>query len=527
MERVMDKSINQVLVVGGGTGGWLTASILAKQLNSKNDDAVQVTLVESPNIPILGVGEGTWPTIRTTLQTLGIDEGEFMRECDATFKQGSQFVNWTNTPQKTEEGFVGDSYYHPLSAVFHSSYDFNLAPYWLLGAAGGNSYDQAVATQSHVCDAGLAPKKITTPAYDAIQNYSYHLNANKFAGFIADFSTKNLGVKHIKANVTGVNLDDDGFITSVNTDTEGTLYADFFIDCSGSKALIIDGALDIPWHKIDDVLFNDTAIAMQVPYEAKDTPIACNTIATAQEAGWTWDIGLHNRRGIGYVYSSKHTTDERAQEVLREYAGPMGEGINIRKIPLNLGYREKFMHKNCVAIGMSAAFIEPLEASAIFLIEAGANMLADQFPRTRSALKYVEEKYNKTFRLRWDKSVDFVKLHYCITKRKDTQYWIDNCKQESIPEALQQRLNHWKSHPPTKYDFDYAYEPFVLDSYLFVLYGMQFDADLSHNKSAYARAKEAKAKFDNVQQVGKMLTTQLPSHRELVEKVYQFGFSKI
>jgi tryptophan halogenase len=154
-------------------------------------------------------------------------------------------------------------------------------------------------------------------------------------------------------------------------------------------------------------------------------------------------------------------------------------------------------------------------------------MLADQFPRTRSALKYVEEKYNKTFRLRWDKSVDFVKLHYCITKRKDTQYWIDNCKQESIPEALQQRLNHWKSHPPTKYDFDYAYEPFVLDSYLFVLYGMQFDADLSHNKSAYARAKEAKAKFDNVQQVGKMLTTQLPSHRELVEKVYQFGFSKI
>ena len=171
----MAKMINNVLVVGGGTAGWLTASILAKQLNSKSPDAVQVTLVESPDIPIIGVGEGTWPTIRATLENLGIDESEFMRECDATFKQGSQFVNWVNTPTATNS----ESYYHPLSAVFHSSYDFNLAPYWLLGEAGGKSYDQAVATQCHVCDAGLAPKKITTPAYDAIQNYSYHLNANK------------------------------------------------------------------------------------------------------------------------------------------------------------------------------------------------------------------------------------------------------------------------------------------------------------------------------------------------------------
>ncbi len=523
----MGKSINQVLVIGGGTAGWLTASILAKQLNSQAKGAVQVTLVESPNIPIVGVGEGTWPTIRTTLENLGIDEGEFMRECDATFKQGSQFVNWAQTPQVTDNGIKGDSYYHPLSAVFHSSYDFNLAPYWLLGNAGDLPYDQAVATQCHVCDAGLAPKKITTPAYDAIQNYSYHLNANKFAGFLAKHSTAKLGIKHIRANVTEVNLDDEGYIVSVETDSAGTLAADFFVDCSGSRALLIDGALDIPWLKIDKILFNDTALAMQVPYESADTPIATHTIATAHEAGWTWDIGLHNRRGVGYVYSSKHTSDERAEEVLREYAGPMTEGIAVRKIPLNLGYREKFMHKNCVAIGMSAAFIEPLEASAIFLVEAGANMLADQFPRSREALQYVEDKYNKTFRLRWDKSVDFVKLHYCITQRKDSQYWLDNCNPDSIPEALKQRLAHWKSHPPTKYDFDYAYEPFVLDSYLFVLYGMQFNADISHNSSSFPRGDEAKAKFDNVGQVGQMLTKELPTHRELVEKVYQFGFSKI
>jgi flavin-dependent dehydrogenase len=519
----MSKLINHVLVIGGGTAGWLSASILAKQLNSQNSNAVQVTLVESPNIPIVGVGEGTWPTIRTTLENLGIDEGEFMRECDATFKQGSQFVNWVNTPTDTSN----ESYYHPLSAVFHSSYDFNLAPYWLLGNAGETPYDQAVATQCYVCDQGLAPKKITTPAYDAIQNYSYHLNANKFSGFLAKHSSKHLGVKHIKANVTNVTLDDEGFITSVDTDTAGTLTADFFVDCSGSRALLINGALDIPWLKIDDVLFNDTALAMQVPYESENTPIATHTIATAHEAGWTWDIGLHNRRGVGYVYSSKYTTDERAEEVLREYAGPMSKGIKARKIPLNLGYREKFWHKNCVAIGMSAAFIEPLEASAIFLVEAGANMMADQFPRSREALKYVEDKYNKTFRLRWDKSVDFVKLHYCITKREDTAYWVDNCHPDSIPQALTDRLAHWKTHPPTKYDFDYAYEPFVLDSYLFVLYGMNFNADISHNQSSFPKGDEAKMKFKSVENVGKMLAKELPNHRDLVEKVYKYGFSKI
>jgi len=519
----MTKMINEVLIVGGGTAGWITASLLAKALNIKAEGAVKVTLVESPDIPIIGVGEGTWPTIRTTLQTLGIDEGEFMRECDATFKQGSQFVNWTHEPGVKDK----DSYYHPLSAVFHSSYDFNLAPYWLLGATNGRSYDQAVATQSAICDAGLAPKKITTPAYDAIQNYSYHLNANKFAEFLAGHAVNKLGVKRLKANVTDVNLDENGYVVSVETDTVGTLKSDFFVDCSGSRALVIGQALNVPWLKIDDVLLNDTALALQVPYETSDAPIATHTIATAQEAGWTWDIGLHDRRGVGYVYSSKHTTDERAEQVLKEYAGPMAIDLQVRKIPLNLGYREKFWHKNCVAIGMSAAFIEPLEASAIFLIEAAANMLADQFPRKFENLCLVEEKYNATFRLRWDKSVDFVKLHYCISKRRDTDYWRDNCDEKTIPESLKKRLAHWQSQPPSKYDFDYAYEPFVLDSYLFVLYGMEFCSDIEHNASRYAAMQEAKSKFAEVGKISELLKRELPSHRELVEKVYQFGFSKI
>ncbi len=523
----MSTQINNVLVVGGGTAGWLTAAILAKQLNSKMPDAVQVTLVESADIPIIGVGEGTWPTMRTTLQTLGVDEGEFMRECDATFKQGSEFVNWIETPTAEKS----NSYFHPLSAVFHSAHDFNLAPYWLLHKQNGElpAYDLAVATQSRICQLGLAPKKITTPAYVALQNYSYHLNANKFASFIAKFAVKNLGVKHVIANVNNVTLNEFGYVSSVATDNAefAEIKADFFVDCSGSRALIIEKALGVGWHSISDVIFNDTALAMQVPYENSDAPIATHTIATAREAGWIWDIGLHNRRGVGYVYSSKYTNDEKAEEVLRNYVGVQNQKLYVRKIALNLGYREKFWHKNCVAIGMSAAFIEPLEASAIFLVEAAAKMLADQFPRGAEAMPYVEEKYNKTFRLRWDKSVDFVKMHYCISKRRDTQYWVDNCDVKSIPETLQAKLNHWRSHPPTKHDFDYAYEPFILDSYLFVLYGMRFNTDLTHNASAFQDNELAQQKFREINRVTELLSKDLPSQRELVDKVYKYGFQRV
>lgn len=201
------QTIEQVVIVGGGTAGWLTAALLAKKLNSVASDAVQVTVVESPDIPIIGVGEGTWPTMRTTLQTIGIDEAEFIRHCDATFKQGAEFVNWYDDP-----AVIGrHSYFHPLSAVFHSAYNFNLAPYWLQGDSD-LPYDFAVASQSRISQLGLAPKKITTPAYEALQNYSYHLNAGKFADFLHQHCVKKLGVQFVSANVTAVTQTTDGAI---------------------------------------------------------------------------------------------------------------------------------------------------------------------------------------------------------------------------------------------------------------------------------------------------------------------------
>lgn len=519
----MSNRVDNLLIVGGGTAGWLTAAVLAKQLRSSSADGVKVTLVESPNIPILGVGEGTWPNLRATLKKIGVDEGEFMRECDATFKQGAKFVNWMKT------GEAEHSYYHPLNTVSHASYDFNLGPYWLLADGSKPSYDRSVSSQSTLCDLGLAPKKITTPGFVGLQEYSYHLNANKFAAFLQKHCVEKLGVSHKVANVCGVNQDADDFIVSVETDDDrvGTLAADFFVDSTGGAALLIEKTYGIGWQDVGDVLLNDTAIAMQVPYNDPDCAIATHTISTAQEAGWTWDIGLHNRRGVGYVYSSKHTSDERAEEVLRNHVGEESEGLEARKIPMRLGYREKFWHKNCVAIGMSAAFVEPLEASAIYLFDAAANMIADQFPRSRQNMQYVEDKFNNNFTMRVERSIDFIKLHYCISNRRDTDYWIDNCDEKTIPETLKRRLAHWKTHPPTKFDFDYAFEPFILDSYLFVLYGMGFDTDLNWNASAFPDHDHARIHFDNVVKLTALLTGELPKQRDLIEKVYRYGFSKV
>ena len=171
---------DHILIIGGGTAGWLSAAILAKSLNSKLPEGVQVTLVESPDIPILGVGEGTWPNLRATLHKIGVNETDFIRECDATFKQGAEFVNWTNTPTENEQS----SYYHPLSTVSHSSYDFNLAPYWLMQDKDSRKpYDRAVASQARLCDAGKAPKQIVMAEYSAAQEYAYHLNANNLPTF--------------------------------------------------------------------------------------------------------------------------------------------------------------------------------------------------------------------------------------------------------------------------------------------------------------------------------------------------------
>ena len=516
----MNSIINQVVIVGGGTAGWLTAAKLAKKLNSSAADSVQVTLIESPDIPTIGVGEGTWPTMRKTLAELDIDEAEFMRFCFASFKQATKFVNWKDTPQSNKP----NHYYHLFSSIVGAD-EFNLSPYWSMSDQSTN-YADFISPQAAICQQGLAPKSMTNRAYEGLVNYAYHLDAGKFSEFLKELSCNKFGVKYLSANVTKVNVNEQGDIHAVETDSAGVISGDFFVDCSGFKCLLLGETYGIKFKSIRDTLFTDNAIAMQVPYLSDEQDINSATISTAQSAGWTWDIGLANRRGTGYVYCSDFISHDEAEATLRAYVGPQAEQLSARRIKMNCGYREKFWHRNCVAIGLSAAFVEPLEASAIFLIEASANMLCDQFPRHRSLLPMVEKKFNDSFTYRWEKTIDFIKLHYFLSNRTE-DFWQANKVLTSVPERLQEQVENWRYQPISQYDFTHVYEPFLQDSYQYVLHGMGFPQQLDYNASSFTQKIMADNIAQKNQKITQQLLSQLPTNRALIEQLKNHNFQAI
>jgi tryptophan halogenase len=496
--------IKNVLIVGGGTAGWLAAGFLARQLG----DSVRITLVESKEIGIIGVGEGTFPSIRGTLSILGIDEGRFIRECKATFKQGVHFAHWVREPGKPG----ADHYFHPFSQPSQRSNGFELLPYWLQGAARGAPFAGAVTLQKAVADARHAPKRSGDADYTGPLNYAYHFDAASFAALLSSHA-QTLGVRRIEATVESVQLADDGSIASVMTKEAGLLSADLYVDCTGFRARLIGEALGSPFRNINDTLFVDRALAMQVPYARPDTPIASYTISTAHEAGWTWDIGLHDRRGTGYVYSSRHTSDERAEQVLRGYVGAAGDGLTPRLLKLNVGYRDTHWIKNCVAIGLSGGFLEPLESSGIGLIEAATYLLTYLFPYDGN-LEPAAKFYNEQMRQRYEKIVDFVKMHYCLTQRKDSDFWIENTHESTIPESLREKLSMWRSRAPHRLDFVTDVEMYPPSSWQYVLYGMEFKTQLHGHWPERAAAER---EFRTIAEVSQHALRDLPTHRALIE----------
>ncbi|TMP31307.1 tryptophan halogenase family protein [Pseudoalteromonas rubra] len=512
------EQVKSVVVVGGGTAGWITAAKLAKELGANDPQGVQVTLLESSDIPTIGVGEGTWPTMRKTLASLGIDEQDFIKATDASFKQGTRFINWHHEQEK------GSNYYYHLFSSVVDSASFNLSPYWLLGERETN-YAQSVSAQDILCDRGLAPKLITNAPYEGVQNYAYHLDAGKFATFLKAHCVNTLGVRHLVGNVIDVQLDVDGNIGSLFTDQHGELKAGLYVDCTGFSCLLLGKTLGVQYKSIRDQLFVDSAIAIQMPYENAQDPIASATHSTAQEAGWIWDIGLQSRRGTGHVYCSEFMSADEAEKVLRDYLGPRSKELSAKHIQMNCGYREKFWHKNCVAIGLSAAFVEPLEASAIFLIEAAVNMLSELFPHHRSLMETSAEHYNRSFELRWQKTIDFIKLHYVLSQRK-TPFWLSNKAPESIPESVKHMLEVWRHRPISKYDFDNIFEPFPQDSYQYVLYGMGFEPKLQNAAASYVDRAMAQKFIAQAEALRRQFGDNLPNNRELLEKVHKYGFQK-
>ncbi|MEW6998014.1 tryptophan halogenase family protein [Colwelliaceae bacterium BS250] len=516
------QNIRNIVILGGGTAGWLSANHLAKQLNAKFNDEITITLIESPNIPTIGVGEGTVPLIRNTLKELGISESEFIKECEVTFKQGIKFVDWLNNPIAGKPKHYHHIFDYPLINEFE-----HLTAYWLKNLAGETtSFVDAVAFQGKLIDLGLGPKDITQPEFQGHCNYAYHLDAAKFAKLLTKHACENLGVKHILAEVKDVELSTTGDIKALHTDTAGIITGDFFVDCSGFESVLLGKALGVNFIDKSDVLFADHALAIQVPYDTPDQNIPSVTISTAKPSGWIWDIGLTKRRGTGYVYSSAHTSHDEAEQVLRDYIGPTAESLNARKIPMNIGYREKFWHKNCVAIGLSQGFVEPLEATGLLVFDVTAKMLAQQLPSTRSHMDIVAKQFNQRVASSWEKVIDFIKLHYVLSKRDDSQFWLDNRDLSTCSDTLLERLELWKYQLPSAYDFASGFEIFNLENYMYVLYGMEFKTDLSAMANRFSQDEQAKQFFEKINQYGNNVSSKLPEHRQLLEKISRFGLQK-
>ena len=500
----MPEPVRKLLIVGGGTAGWLTAAIVAAHHKSNAAGGLEVTLIESSDIPTIGVGEGTWPTLKNTVQQIGIKEHELFARCHAGFKQGGKFVNWVHGN--------GDFYYHPFTVPLGYG-RLDLAPY----VADIVDYATESNFQQHVCEAGLAPRTLAESEFTGQCNYAYHLDAGAFGDLLREHCKQNLGVTHIVDTVETTRQAPEGHIESISLANHGEIAADLFVDCTGFASLLLGKTLGVPFIQKDDVLFNDRALALQVPYESEDAPVACHTIATAQNAGWIWDIGLTHRRGVGHVYSSRYLTDDEAEANLRKYLGTAANGLEPRKITFESGHREQYWKENCVAVGLSGGFVEPLEATAIMLVEIAARYIAENLPPSRDVMPIAAKRFNQQMDYRWRRIIDFLKLHYTLTQRQEP-YWQAHKDETTIPDSLREDLAMWASRGPIRGDFDSAIELFPAASYQYVLYGMDFRPDFSSQSYLHDDRDQANRIMQRNQQLTRQMLQTLPPHRQYIER---------
>lgn len=509
--------IRKVVILGGGSAGWLTAGLVAAECPS-----LEIVLIESPEVGTIGVGEGTWPTMRSTLNKIGISETTFIRECFASFKQGSKFIGWRN-------GLKGDAYHHPFTLPSGGS-DSNLVVAWKTYCPE-IPFSEAASLQSMISDRGLAPKQITTAEYAGALNYGYHLDADRLGSLLSEHCQQRLGVKLIRDHMVRVSCAANGDIASLITKNSGAVSGDFFIDCSGGRSLLIGEHFGVRLLDQSRYSINDRVLAARVSYASDRPHLESMTLASAMSAGWIWDISLASRRGVGYVYSSAHLGDSEAEAELRLYL--LGgadhacvKDVEFRKLTIGAGYREKFWCNNCVAIGMSAGFIEPLEASALAMIELSAKMIASEMPMSRETMDIVARRFNRTFQYRWERVVEFLKLHYVLSKRSDSDYWSDVRAPYSVPGNLKDLLDLWRHRAPTGYDLDSIEEIFPYASYQYVLYGMGFPAPVNFDKSSDKINIGVEAIKNNLSLVDKYVKN-LPLNYDLIEKIRTYGLQKL
>lgn len=422
--------IKKIVIVGGGTAGWMTASAFAKHL----PEHCEISLIESEQISTVGVGEATIPVIRTFNASLGIDEREFMSATNASFKLGIRFENW---------GQLGDAYNHAFGYFGSPIEGLSFHHYWMMQ----NSQSKVAPFHSFnvpavASDMGrYAHRQYQASSFDSKYFYAFQFDAALYAKYLRNWSEKR-GVTRIEGKVSKVNVDQkSGIISSVEVDEKRIVEADLFIDCTGFRALLIGQTLGVNFLDWSHYLPVNRAWAVSSTYPDDKPHIPPYTRARALEAGWQWRIPLQNRSGDGNVFCDKFISEEKGLSQLLENIE--GEPINEpRLLKFVTGKREKLWEKNCVAIGLSAGFLEPLESTSIALIQGAIMALLRNFPCQQHDPHRAHE-FNTKLHHKYEESRDFLILHYKATERNDTPFW-DYCRNMSIPDELQHRIELFK-----------------------------------------------------------------------------------
>jgi hypothetical protein len=527
----MDSRIKNIVVLGGGSAGWMAACYLAKYLQG----SAKVTLMEAPAIGKIGVGEATVPNLQKVFfDFLGIDEFDWMRECNASFKTAVRFVNWRTPGQATAKtrlhNGASDHFYHPFGLLPNVD-QIPLSHYWFLKKYRGQTneaFDYACFREPPMMDAKLAPCWLDgRPA----TRYAWHFDAHLVADYLRRFGTTRLGVHHVQEELANVEFNSEGFITRLHAKSGKILEGDLFIDCSGFRGLLINKAMSEPFFDMSDHLLCDSAVASAVPHDDERNGIEPYTSSIAMDAGWTWKIPLLSRFGSGYVYSSKFSSEDKAIE---DFCGLWGLDPNkatLNKIRFRVGRNRRAWVKNCVSIGLSSCFLEPLESTGIYFIYAAIYQLAKHFPDKHFDQTLID-RFNREIELMFDDTRDFIQSHFRFSPRVDTPFWQAN-KELQMTENILEKLGTYKAGLPinapfteedTYYgNFDVEFRNFWTNGSYYCIYaglGLTPDRPLPALLYKEQSVREAEAVFAQVKRKQRDLVNTLPSTYEFLRVLH-------
>ena len=504
--------VTSVVIVGGGASGWLSAAFLQRFLNSDPDRVapVRIRVIESPDIPIIGVGEATVPPLKGTMQYIGIPEVALLKETHGTFKQAIRYEGWGD-PKDPE-----DHFYHPFDYGVQQVYEW-LGHTWLERHPDAKPYEfgHELSIQCRLCDHARAPWEPTRRGNMPEERYAYHFDAVLLAGLLRRTATER-GVEQVLGKVVDVAFAESGDIAAVILEDGRRLEGELFIDCSGFHGLLLTRALQEEFLSFAPDLMCDRAFAIQVK-EDPTKPIAPYTRAKAMKAGWCWTIELQHRHGTGYVFSSNHLSDQQAIDELLQLVGEdrVLPSFTPRVIRMRTGHHRRAWVRNCVGIGLAAGFIEPLESTGIYLSEFGIRALTECWPAADNR-ELMAAEYNRRFTELYDELLDFIVFHYRLARRRDTDFWHDAAENGRISERLRHNLELWRHRAPMRSDAGTAGSLFSHLSYQYILAGMQPNVGRGYRPIGFYRRPDEDRILQAVQARGDEFLRNLPDHREML-----------